>query len=110
MQHVATNVLCCVQTAGGSGGISTVQVKGGNAGWIGLKNKYGGMWELDTQPELPLDVRVVADSGQEVGHSCLWYHTVLHLQGSGLCFCMRHIREVLQTLQRMPSPCVGRVF
>ncbi|KAL3148841.1 expansin-like protein [Trebouxia sp. C0010 RCD-2024] len=60
-----------VTTAGGSGGISTVQVKGGNAGWKGLQNKYGGMWELDTQPQLPLDIRIVADSGQEVAVAML---------------------------------------
>ena len=94
-----------MQTAGGSGGISTVQVKGGNAGWIGLKNKYGGMWELDTQPELPLDLRVVADSGQEVGHSCMWYHAVLDLQGSGLCFCMRHTRGVADSAADAISLC-----
>lgn len=46
-----------------------MQVKGANTGWTGLRNKYGGMWELDTQPELPLDVRIVADSGQEVSHT-----------------------------------------
>ena len=46
-----------------------MQVKGGDsdAGWTGLTNLYGSMWELDTQPQLPLDIHITADSGQEVG-------------------------------------------
>lgn len=71
---------CCLQTAGGSGGISSVQVKGsdGDAGWTGLHNLYGSMWELDTQPQLPLDLHITADSGQEVGPFCGACPALLH--------------------------------
>ena len=48
------------------GGISSVQVKGPNTGWTGLHNLYGAEWELDQQPQLPLDVHIVADTGAEV--------------------------------------------
>ncbi|KAA6425669.1 MAG: hypothetical protein FRX49_04566 [Trebouxia sp. A1-2] len=55
-----------VSTAGGSGGISSVQVKGPNTAWTGLHNLYGAEWELDTQPQLPLDIHIIADTGAEV--------------------------------------------
>jgi hypothetical protein len=55
-----------MQTAGGSGGISSVQVKGPNTAWTGLHNLYGAEWELDTQPQLPLDIHIIADTGAEV--------------------------------------------
>ena len=58
--------LCTLQTAGGSGAISAVQIKGSNSDWTGLHNLYGAEWELDNQPELPLDLHVVSDSGAEV--------------------------------------------
>ncbi|KAL0021906.1 hypothetical protein WJX79_002021 [Trebouxia sp. C0005] len=54
-----------VSTAGGSGGISSVQVKGPNTAWTGLHNLYGAEWELDTQPQLPLDIHIIADTGAE---------------------------------------------
>ena len=55
-----------LQTNGGSGGVRSVQVKGPNSGWTGLKNIWGAAWEIARQPQLPLDLHVTADSGQEV--------------------------------------------
>lgn len=61
--------LAVLQMAGGSGGISAVQVKGQNSGWTGLHNLYGAEWELDTQPQLPLDLHISADNGAEVSEA-----------------------------------------
>ena len=69
-----------MQMAGGSGGISNVQVKGPNTGWTGLHNLYGADWELDTQPQLPLDLHIVADTGAEV----IATSTALHFEAQ-LC-------------------------
>ena len=55
-----------LQTNGGSGGVRSVQVKGPNSGWTGLNNIWGAAWEIARQPQLPLDLHVTADSGQEV--------------------------------------------
>ena len=70
--HVKT-VVSGLQTAGGSGGISSVQVKGPNTAWTGLNNLYGAEWELNTQPQLPLDLHIIADTGAEVRHCPLHY-------------------------------------
>ena len=69
-----------MQTAGGSGGISSVQVKGPNTAWTGLHNLYGAEWELNTQPQLPLDIHIIADTGAEVSsdaYNCC--HSMHHL-------------------------------
>lgn len=66
--HIKT-VGSALQTAGGSGGISSVQVKGPNTAWTGLNNLYGAEWELDTQPQLPLDLHIIADTGAEVSNA-----------------------------------------
>ena len=63
---VDTDSLHHLHTNGGSGGVRSVQVKGPNSGWTGLKNIWGGAWEIANQPQLPLDLHVTADSGQEV--------------------------------------------
>ncbi|KAL3133546.1 expansin [Trebouxia sp. C0009 RCD-2024] len=55
-----------VTTNGGSGGVRSVQVKGPNSGWTGLTNLYGAAWEIAQQPQLPIDLHVTADSGQEI--------------------------------------------
>ena len=62
---VDTDSLHHLHTNGGSGGVRSVQVKGPNSGWTGLKNIWGGAWEIANQPQLPLDLHVTADSGQE---------------------------------------------
>lgn len=72
-----------MQTAGGSGGISSVQVKGPNTAWKGLHNLYGAEWELDTQPQLPLDIHIIADTGAEVSSdACNCCHSMHHLHSS----------------------------
>lgn len=63
---VNTKLWYCLQTNGGSGGVRSVQVKGPNSGWTGLKNLYGAAWEIPRQPQMPLALHVTADSGQEV--------------------------------------------
>ena len=63
---VGTDSLRHLQTNGGSGGVRSVQVKGPDSGWTGLKNVWGAAWEIARQPQLPLDLHVTADSGQEV--------------------------------------------
>ena len=82
-----------MQTNGGSGGVRSVQVKGPNSGWTGLKNIFGAAWEIPQQPQLPLDLHVTADSGQEVQSlssdadkdtyqaifKCVWFHSKLHV-------------------------------
>ena len=58
--------LWCLQTNGGSGGVKSVQVKGPSSGWKGLSNIFGAEWETGTQPDLPIDLHITADSGSEV--------------------------------------------
>ena len=60
-----------VQEAGGRGSINLVQIKGQNTDWQSMNNYWGAAWELANCPEPPLDLRVVADSGQEVSYSNL---------------------------------------
>lgn len=74
-----------LQTAGGSGAISAVQVKGSDSDWSGLHNLYGAEWELDTQPQLPLDLHVVSDTGAEVGTFTAFFSGFnLHMQSQRL--------------------------
>ena len=85
-----TWLLCTLQTAGGSGAISAVQIKGSNSDWTGLHNLYGAEWELDNQPELPLDLHVVSDTGAEVRtvHFQLFVHTQALSSKGVFLFCL----------------------
>ena len=53
-----------------------MQVKGPNTAWTGLNNLYGAEWELDSQPQLPLDLHIIADKGAEVSNAVYTTETV----------------------------------
>ena len=56
-----------LQSAGGVGAISQVQVRTtGTTNWATLNNDFGSVWEMPNAPSYPLDMNVVGTDGESV--------------------------------------------
>lgn len=56
-----------VQTAGGSAGISRVQIKSSSTStYVDMQNAWGASWQISSAPSYPVDVIITSDDGSQV--------------------------------------------
>lgn len=63
-----------MQEVGNFGSVKLAQVHGQGGSWQDMDNTWGAAWEIVHQPQPPLDLRIVDNSGAEVPPSLSYKH------------------------------------
>ena len=61
-----SDLLCNLQRAAGTAGIQSVLIRGPGSSWQPMRNTFGAAWEINNAPNMPADLFVTSDDGQQV--------------------------------------------